>query len=162
MYAQSPLAEDLPNLCYMENRRLDETFHIIGDSAYPLSNYLITPYRVRKQNMTVQEKKFNTHLASKRAVIERAFGLLGLRFPRLMKLKVNSLEKRIQCIVAACVLHNWCIMEDDDKDFEDIGIRLDNEVTRNITADAYLGRKRASGGGMNKRNLLCAYIAGQP
>ena len=146
----------------MENRRLDETFHIIGDSAYPLSNYLITPYRVRKQNMSVQEKKFNTHLASKRAVIERAFGLLGLRFPRLIKLKFDTLEKRIKCIVSACVLHNWCITEDNDKDFEDIGIRLDNDVARNIIADAYLGRKRASGGGMNKRNILCAYIAGQP
>ena len=63
--------------------------------------------------MTVQQKKFNTHLASKRAVIERAFGLLGLRFPRLVKLKVRSLEKRINCIVSACVLHNWYIMEDD-------------------------------------------------
>ena len=146
----------------MENRRLDETYHIIGDSAYPLSNYLITPYRVRKQNMTVQEKKFNTHLASKRAMIEQAFGLLGLRFPRLMKLKVNSIKKRIQCVVAACVLHNWCIMEDDDEDFEDIGIKLDTGVARNITTDAYLGRKRASGGGMNKRNILCGYIAGQP
>ena len=81
VYAQSPLAEELAELCHVENRRLDETFHIIGDSAYPLSNNLITPYRVRKQNMTVQQKKFNTHLASKRAVIERAFGLLGLRFP---------------------------------------------------------------------------------
>ena len=146
----------------MENRRLDETYHIIGDSAYPLSNYLITPYRVRKQNMTVQEKKFNTHLASKRAVIEWAFGLLGVRFPRLMKLKVYSIEKRIQCVVAACVLHNWCIMEDDDEDFEDIGTKLDTGVACNITADAYLSRKRASGGGMNKRNILCAYIAGQP
>ena len=95
-------------------------------------------------------------------MIERAFGLLGVRFPRLMKLKVYSIKKRIQCVVAACVLHNWCIMEDDDEDFEDIGIKLDTGVARNITADAYLGRKRASGGGMNKRNILCAYIAGQP
>ena len=162
MYAQSPLAEELANLCYIEDRRLDETFHIIGDSAYPLSNYLITPYRVRKQNMTIQQKKFNTHLASKRAVIERAFGLLRLRFPRLMKLKVNTLEKCIKCIVAACVLHNWCIMEDDGE-FDDVdGDPLDMAVGNNITADAYLGRKRATGGGVNKRELLCQYIATQP
>ena len=148
----------------MDERRLDETFHIIGDSAYPLSNNLITPYRVRKQNMTIQQKKFNTHLASKRSVIERAFGLLGLRFPRLLKLKVNSLDKRILCIVASCVLHNWCIMEDDGNDFEEFeaGESLDLDVGNNLTADAYLGRRRAVGGGITKRDLLCNFIANQP
>ena len=147
----------------MENRRIDETFHIIGDSAYPLSNNLMTPYRVRKQNMTIEQKKFNTHLASKRAVIERAFGLLGLRFPRLLKLKVQSLEKRINCIVAACVLHNWCIMENDGDDFEEFeGDNLDLNVGNNITAEAYLGRRRANGGGITKRDILCQYISGQP
>ena len=147
----------------MENRRIDETFHIIGDSAYPLSNNPMTPYRVRKQNMTIEQKKFNTHLASKRAVIERAFGLLGLRFPRLLKLKVQSLEKRINCKVAACVLHNWCIMEDDGDDFEEFeGDNLDLNVGNNITAEAYLGRRRATGGGITKRDILCQYISGQP
>ena len=147
VYAQSPLAEELSDLCHVENRRIDETFHIIGDSAYPLSNHLITPYRVRKQNMTLDQKKFNTHLASKRSVIERAFGLLGLRFPRLLKLKVQSLEKHISCIVVACVLHNWCIMEDDGEDFDEMeGDNLDVSVGENIAADAYLGQRRAVGG----------------
>ena len=163
VYAQSPLAEELSELCHVENRRIDETFHIIGDSAYPLSNNLMTPYRVRKQNMTIEQKQFNTHLASKRAIIERAFGLLGLRFPRLLKLKVQSLEKRINCIVAACVLHNWCIMEDDGDDFEEFeGDNLDLNVGNNITAEAYLGRRRANGGGITKRDILCQYISGQP
>ena len=113
--------------------------------------------------MTVERKKFNTHLASKRAVIERAFGLLGLRFPRLLKLKVQSLDKRIACIVVACVLHNWCIMEDDGEEFDDFeGENLDLNVGENITADVYLGRRRANGGGITKRNILCQYIAGQP
>ena len=145
-----------------EDKRLDETYHIIGDSAYPLSNYLMTPYHVHKQGMSVQQKKFNTHLASKRSVIERAFGLLGLRFPRLMKLNVHSLEKRINCIVSACVLHNWCILQDDGDDFDDVGEVLDNSVGQNLTAEAYMGRRRAAGGGQNKRDLLCQFIAGQP
>ena len=164
VYGLSPLAEDLSELCYVEDRRLDETFHILGDSAYPLSNSLITPYRVRKQNMTLEHKKFNTHLASKRAVIERAFGLLSLRYPRLMKLTVRSLDKRIKCIISACVLHNWCILEDDGEEgFEEFqGQSLDNDVGKNLTAEAYLGRRRANGGGSTKRDLLCQYIAGQP
>ena len=85
-------------------------------------------------------------MSSKRAVIEHAFGLLGLRFPRLMKLKVNMLEKCIKCAVASCVLHNWCILEDDGEDFEEIGSHLDLDVGQNITAEAYLGRKRATAG----------------
>ena len=91
------------------NRRIDETYHIIGDSAYPMSNHLMTPYKARGAKLTDAQKKFNTHLASKRAVIERAFALLGLRFPRVTLLPFRSNKKRIQCVVACCVLHNWCL-----------------------------------------------------
>ena len=158
VWSKSPLSEDLADLCYVENKRLDETYHILGDSAYPLSNHLITPYRVR-DSMTTAQKKFNTNLASKRSVIECAFGLLGLRFPRLMKLKVKSLDKRIKCIVSACVLHNWCIIEDDcdEEAFEEYVSQLDTDVTT-LPATAVLGRKRAIGGGMTKRDMLCEHI----
>ena len=77
VYGLSPLAEELSELCYVEDRRLDETFHILGDSVYPLSNSLITPYRVRKQNMTLEHKEFNTHLASKRAVLREPLAFLA-------------------------------------------------------------------------------------
>ena len=160
VWAKSPLSEDLADLCYIQDRRLDETYHILGDSAYPypLSNNLMTPYRV-KQNMTMAQKKFNTNLASKRSVIERAFGLLGLHFPRLMKLKVKSLDKRISCIVSACVLHNWCIFEDDcDKDdFQEYVSNIDFTVNR-FSVETILGRRRALGGGLTKREMLCAFI----
>ena len=76
VFNHSPLREELADLCYVPNQCLDETYHILGDSAYPLSNHVMTPYRVRS-NMSLAEKKFNTNLASKRSVIERAFGLLG-------------------------------------------------------------------------------------
>ena len=109
--------------------------------------------------MSLAQKKFNTNLASKRSVIERAFGLLGQRFPRLLKLKVKSLDKKIICIVSACVLHNWCIMENDvdEEDFEEAISNLDCHVNR-FTAEAELGRRRALGGGNTKREMLCAYI----
>ena len=82
------MKEDLPDLMHIPDQRLDETYHLIGDSAYPLSNYLLTPYKRRGAGITAAKKKFNTHLSSKRSVIERAFGLLALRFPRLTFLKV--------------------------------------------------------------------------
>ena len=80
-----------------------------------------------------------------------------------MRLKVKSIDKRIKCIVSSCVLHNWCILEDDGEEFEEVqGDGLDFGVGQNLTADAYLGRRRANGGGVTKRDMLCSYIAGQP
>ena len=38
------------------NLRIDETFHIIGDSAYPMSNYLMTPYKQRGLTQLVLDR----------------------------------------------------------------------------------------------------------
>ena len=165
VWQRSPLCEDLPDLCHVENQRLDETYHIIGDCAYPLSNHLLSPFRNRRGNLNDAEKKFNTHLASKRSVIERAFGLLGLRFPRLLHVTAKSNTKRINIVVAACVLHNWCIMEDDD-DEEGFEVLVNQSLRTDISSDkpaeAIIGRRRALGGGNTKRNLLCGQIATLP
>ena len=156
----SPLCKELQDLCYIENQRIDHTFHLIGDSAYPMSNHLMVPFRARGRKLTDLEKKFNTHLASKRSVIERAFGLLGLRFPRITHLKCRSNEKRILSVVAACVLHNWCLIEDDDDeslfDFNDT--ELETDVNDHISAETELGPQRANAGGVNKHLILCELI----
>ena len=158
VFDHSLLREELADLCYVADQCLDKTYHILGDSAYPLSNHLMMPFRVRS-TMSLAQKKFNTNLASKRSVIERAFGLLGQRFPRLLKLKVKSLDKKIMCVVSACVLHNWCILENDvdEDDFEEAISNLDFNVNR-FSAEAELGRRRALGGGNMKREMLCDYI----
>ena len=163
VWLNSQLCHELSDLCYVGNQRLDETFHIIGDSAYPLSNHLICPYRsTRLTQLDGTKKKFNTHLASKRSVIERAFGLLGLRFPRLLKITAQSNYKRIKIVVSACVLHNWCILEDDadEEAFEEAIIQsLRHDVSDGKPAAAIVGRRRACGGGNTKRNLIKALIA---
>ena len=116
------------------------------------------PFRV-KSTMSLAQKKFNTNLASKRCIIERAFRLLGQRFPRLLKLKVKSLNKKIMCIVSACVLHNWCILENDvdEDDFEEAISNLDLNVNR-FSTEAELGHRRALSGGNTKHDMLCDYI----
>ena len=143
------------------NLRIDETFHIIGDSAYPNSNHLITPYKTtRGAKLTDVHKKFNTHLASKRAVIERAFALLGLRFPRVTLLPFRSNKKRIQCVVACCVLHNWCLIEDDDDEaaFDNFGDELETEVNVDEAGPV----QRGTSGGVTKRDILCDIIRNLP
>ena len=124
-----------------------------------MSNYLMSPYRTRARTLSECEKKFNTHLASKRSVIERAFGLLGLRFPWITHLKCKSNNKRIKVVVATCVLHNWCLMEDDDDEtvFELLDQQLEVDVNDHITAAAAEG-VRANSGGVTKRDILSTII----
>ena len=143
------------------NVRIDETYHIIGDSAYPMSNYLMTPYKARGVTLNEQQKKFNTHLSSKRAVIERAFALLGLRFPRVTLLPFRSNKKRIECVVACCVLHNWCLTEDDDDEsaFEAFAEELETDVN---SEEAIAGTQHNSSGGVTKQDILCDIIRKLP
>ena len=49
---------------------LTETYHIVGDKAFPLSEHILTPYKKSKRrSRTRAEKIYNKHLASKRQVI---------------------------------------------------------------------------------------------
>ncbi|MGH0183510.1 UNVERIFIED_CONTAM: hypothetical protein FKN15_012179 [Acipenser sinensis] len=57
---------------------LPHNLHITGDAAYPLSQYLMTPFR-DNGHLSQQQKRYNQKLSSARMVIERAFGLLKNR-----------------------------------------------------------------------------------
>ena len=126
-----------------------------------MSNHLMSPYHTRAKKLTDMEKKFNTHLSLKRSVIECAFGLLGLRFPRVTHLPFRDNKKRIKCVVAACVLHNWCLMEDDDDDslFELLDLELETDVNEQFNAASILGVQRANAGGVTKRLMLTEMIS---
>ena len=129
---------------------------------YSLSFIQLPDNSIQNQGgrLGTEKKKFNTHLASKRSVIERAFGLLGLRFPRLLKLKCKNHDKRILCVVACCVLHNWCLMEDDN-DISSFNAmdELETDGHLGLPAAAVLGNTVDCGSGTHKRDQLCRQIA---
>ena len=52
--------------------------YIVGDSAYPLMQWLVRPYRDTGR-LTPQQIMFNRELSDMRSVVERAFGMLKMR-----------------------------------------------------------------------------------
>ena len=67
------------------------------------------------------------------------------------------------CVIAACVLHNWCLIEDDgDTDvFEYVEeLKMDGHI--GIPAATIIGNRRAHGPGSHKRDMLAAVINNLP
>ncbi|KAI8117724.1 putative nuclease HARBI1 [Lucilia cuprina] len=83
--------------------------YLLGDSAYPCSKHLITPYR-DNGHLTI-----NIKLSSARVSIEHTFGILKQRFRQLYYCKLKGVKKVCHFIRACCVLHN--ISSENDLDF---------------------------------------------
>ena len=96
---------------------------LAGDSAYPLTTWLMKPFPNRGR-LTPKQRKFNLKFSTLRCVVERAFGMLKSRWRIVLKTieqKTTTLKKTV---IAACVLHNICIErgdlhEADDSDSDD-------------------------------------------
>ena len=71
VFRHNPLYRTLPDrLLAPQPRPIVETYHIVGDSAFPISQQVMTPFK-REQNqaqLNDVQKKFNKHLSSKRNV----------------------------------------------------------------------------------------------
>jgi len=103
-------------------------FHVLGDGAYLLKRWLMTPYR-DTGHLTRSQIRYNQCLSSKRQVIERAFGLLKGRFRRLKHICMKKFEEICNLIVASCVLHNICILNGEDfEEFMDNDNELGNAI----------------------------------
>lgn len=79
---------------------------LLGDSAYPLSTWLMKPYP-EGAGVTPHQLKFNHILSSCRMAVERAFGRLKIRFRCLLKLNESHITFISQIVSACCVLHNF-------------------------------------------------------
>lgn len=89
------------------NGRTD--FRILGDGGYPLSPYLITPYRDAEDNSL--QARFNKKHAQGRNIIERVIGVLKSRFRCLLQAReLHYTPKKATQIINVCAaLHNICI-----------------------------------------------------
>lgn len=86
---------------------LNVTF--LGDSAYPLSPWLMKIYD--GNNLSVEQQYFNQRVCSLRQIIERCIGLLKIRFRCIMgERKLRYMPTKVGRIVYACAtLHNFLI-----------------------------------------------------
>ena len=87
--------------------------YILGDAAYKLETYMMTPYKNVDSLDTHQTAyNYNYKHSATRMVIERAFGHLKSRFPRLRLIESRDTDFICKLIMSACCLHNFCILED--------------------------------------------------
>lgn len=68
----SDISHKLPQIC-------GDRYHILGDNAYAIRSYLLTPYR-DCGNLTESHKVFNKKLSGSRVLIENTFGIFKGRF----------------------------------------------------------------------------------
>ena len=80
---------------------------ILGDSAYQLRPWLMTPYLT---NMTDDRQRYNKAHSQTRCLVEQTFGILKQRFYCLKTgLRVKDMKLAGKIITACAVMHNLCI-----------------------------------------------------
>ncbi len=119
--------------------------YILGDSAYPISPFLISPF---KNPSNHRQRQFNFIHSKHRVVVEHAFGRLKARFKALKEVSVKDVKTAIKLADCAILLHNfleicgevWEITDQDDyndnndqydwEDESDEILKLEGELKR--------------------------------
>lgn len=141
VFRNSPIAsriEDLP-----------DEFHLLGDSAYPISKGMMVPFRDNGHLDNVQ-KKYNSCHSSTRVDVERSIGLLKCKFRRLKHLEMHLEQEIPTVIVSCCILHNF-ILKFETVDFDDL-LSSDNDTATDVQLDG--GQQQGSIAGEDKRMAI--------
>ena len=137
---------------------IQENDYLLGDSAYPISSFLITPFK----DPTLQKQKdFNYFHSSHRVVIEKAFGRLKARFGMLKNLDIKTIKMGILFTSCAIILHNFLEINMDTWDIDDIDHEndTDNEGDNDISNYTRNDDDTLKRAGQVKRDwILCQYF----
>ncbi|XP_069995083.1 putative nuclease HARBI1 [Penaeus vannamei] len=113
-----------------------EGHHLLGDSAYPLLPFLLTPVA---NPVGQREVRYNISHSKARNTIERAFGVLKMRFRCLtIPLKIN-LTTVMTTICSAAVLHNMAVKYKEDlymcnDDGEEESVNIEENIENFVNA----------------------------
>ena len=96
----------------------------VDDGAYPLLPWLMKPYpHINALNRS--QHRYNQQLSKARVAIEQAFGILKSRF-RCSRMQLMEDISRVPQTIIAQLLHNICVMMNDE---------IDNEVEQENNDD---------------------------
>lgn len=91
-----------------------DQYLLAGDSGYPISPVLITPYLSNEALDDSTKRDFNRRHSGLRTVMsENIFGIWKRRFPVVNQLRANR-ENARKIVIATAILHNICILWGDE------------------------------------------------
>ncbi|XP_066585890.1 uncharacterized protein [Prorops nasuta] len=97
----------------LNEENFPDSSHLLGDSAYGLSKYLLVPFK-DNGHQSKEQVRFNIIHSSARMMIERSFGLLKGRYRSIIdKLPMTRTDLIPRYVIACCILHNICIIRND-------------------------------------------------
>ena len=112
---------------------------IVGDSAYPLKTWLLRPFQ-NNGALSREKRHFNKELSKCRIVAEHAFGQTKARWRILGKRVDEETERTPDTTIACCVLHNICVLMNEDPVEENEGDGDEDETFGEVDARAQLIR----------------------
>ncbi|XP_055843657.1 putative nuclease HARBI1 [Episyrphus balteatus] len=149
VWSNSPIGRALNS----RDLKLPNDMHILGDSAYPLNTYLITPFR-DNGFLSERERKFNYIHSSTRVAIEQAFGILKSKFRCLHHLKLLKLSNAKYIVMSCIILHNFIRI----KSSEDVAVLFQDDVQ---STEPEIQENEAVHGNVDaitKRDVLCEFL----
>lgn len=139
------------NLC--TDQHFPENSHLLRDAAYAIQKFLMVPFK-DNGHLTNTQITYNTRLSQARIMIERAIGLLKGRFRSLLDtLPMRRTDLIPKYIVACCILHNICLIQNDHMDVPIIVQQ--NEIAQNAPNRVIQGLRDE---GVEKRNAIMYYL----
>lgn len=139
------LSNYLPQLTTFVNA-VNVPLHLIGDAAYPLSHFLMTPF---KGNLNQVQARYNYKHSSARMVIENTFGRLKSRWRKLVKRFDGKLPFFVDVVTACCVLNNLIELD---------GQEVIQEWTRTVQIDPNIGGENAVYNAKTIRYVIAANL----
>lgn len=139
VFRLSDISLELPRMC-------GRKYHLIGDSAYHIREYLLTPNK-NYGTLTASQINYNKKLSACRVLNENCFGLLKCRFRHYVD--IHKVSQSTKFFISCCVLHNLCIDRGDFIDFEECEESMDNSIGQ--VADSEIQLRRL---GERKRDVI--------